>query len=208
MSHLSPRARTALAIAVALATLGLAIVLREQVREIVVLPMVRFAWLLGLYLRIVPQWVLWGVFLTVALFIAIGSVLRPEISGERRRREAPMEHPGPIETEMRWIRLAARGSYGRWRLAQRLAELMAQAEAHRTRTPLARVKRQLAQGDWQAPDEIVSYVQAGLSPPPSRTTWLALSQMGRQRAPRLTPNADPERVIAYIQEEIEGNHAD
>jgi hypothetical protein len=200
------RTRVALAATIALVTLALAVVLRDQVREVIVLPMVRFAWLLGLYVRIVPQWALWAVFLTVALFIAIGSVLQPVGGARRRRAELPLEHPGPIKSEMRWIRLAQRGSYGRWRLAQRLAELVAQARAHTTRTPLARVKRQLARGRLGAPDEIAAYVEAGLNPPPSRTTWLALNQLGRQQAQRPALHIDPNRVIAYIEDEIEGNH--
>ena len=129
MNVLLNRYRYWIAGAVLLLTLVLAIVLRDFTREVIVIPIAEFVWLLDYYLKGLPQPIVWAIFLFVTLYVAVSSIAQAPHK-KKRAAESTLEYPGPVEAELKWIRLASYGSYGRWRLAQRLAILLVDALAH------------------------------------------------------------------------------
>jgi len=192
---------------VALAAWGL----RGFVRQVIAVPLLYFYWITRLYLQSVPQVFLWVIVLVIAFLLAaksLGATRRP-IRIAPVAREAPI---GPVEAEMGWIRLAARSGYGKWRLAQRLAELAADVLAHRRGITPGQVRKQLRVGELDAPPEIRAYMKAGLGPIPSIPLGCLLGPWARPqpRADFHATDLDPERAVEFLEDrlEVQRDHGD
>ena len=144
---------------------------------------------------------MWGLFLAVASYVALNSFSKTQ----RKRRggeEVAMQYLGPVESELKWIRLASYGSYGRWRLAQRLAGLLAKALAQHYRMTEAEAKRALQAGRWEVPPEIRAYVLMGLGTPESRPPIIRLLRP-RSRPQGAPHTSDPNAVMDFIEAKLE-----
>ena len=186
-------------------TLVLTLTLRDFARDVIVVPIAQFLWLTNLYLRAIPQPVLWGIFLTATLYVAVGS-LSENKTRRRRRKEPPLAYSGPVETELKWVRLSAHGNYGRWRLAQRLTDLAATALALCAHEAESEVKRSLARGAWEAPPEMKRYFRAGLGPPITRPGFLWPRRSAAELRNHPLRTTSPRDVIAFIEQELEEEH--
>jgi hypothetical protein len=185
----------------------LMIVLRDFAREAIVVPLLYVLWLGRLLFRSIPQPLLWSLFLTLVLFVAVRSLGGRE-GPARGTRETEAEYPGRVWVWTRRVQLAARGDYSRWRLAHYLRKLTLDVLAHRERLTPEQLKRRLGTGEVVAPPAVQAYLRAGLMSMPSGPIGLLsrLRQQLRSRA-RISPlDADLESAVQFLEDQLEVSH--
>ena len=175
---------------------GLTLILRDLLDERLITPLFYLAWVSGLILLSVPQSIIWGLFLIVALMIAARSLLR------RRSRSKPTPPPrrietGRIEPWLKLIRQAEQEPYYRWQLAQRLRNITLDALAHEMRLPLKQIRRKLTQDELDLPPDIQRYLQA------SRTSFGHFTPKRRLFSSQPDPSPldlPPEKIAQFLEE--------
>ncbi|NLS78401.1 MAG: hypothetical protein GXY76_14175 [Chloroflexi bacterium] len=187
----------------ALLLLAALILAFRDIARAVVTRLAQVLWTVHLLFQSVPRWAWWTTLLAAALSLAARS-LAPRRPKRPAGDEEPLPAVGPITAELRYVRLAQQGRYGQWRLAQRLAELAAQALAYRDRIPLQEARQHLRAGNSGLPEGFRRYLQADLgSLGESARKRLALVRR-RPDAPRVTESRpQPDQVIAYIEQLLE-----
>ncbi len=187
-----------------LLAIGLVLILRLLVRGVA-------DWLAGAldsilpYLQLVPQPVLWTVFVAILLFVMLDSLIgirwrrRSEQAGARTR-------PGRVGTWQQAIRRANRDSMYRdayrWRLAQDLANLTEEVLA-RNEPPRAGAARRPA---GAACAELPASVQDCLAATQSTVIFRRRSLLQRlfRRPSRHSPlDFDLEEVVSFLEEQME-----
>jgi hypothetical protein len=185
----------------------LVLVLRDFAREAIVVPLLYVLWLGRLLFRSIPQPLLWSLFLTLVLFVAVRSLGKRggSVGG---MREAEAESPGRVWVWARRIQLAARGDYSRWRLAHYLRKLILDVLAHRERLTPEQLKRRLGTGEVVAPPAVQAYLRAGLMPMPSGPIGLfsRLRQQLRSRARPSPLDAGLESAVQFLENQLEVPH--
>lgn len=146
----------------------LAVLFREVARQIVVLPALYLFWLFGLLGRSIPQALIWGILVIVALRVAVGALLARRRRAETLPRHPDMEHWGRARTWAKWVERAARGGYDRRRLARQLSELALAALAQREHLPVDQVREALEVGALDVPAPVRTYILAALAAPAAR----------------------------------------
>ncbi len=139
----------------------------------------------------VPQGVVWLAFVLTMAVVAIASLWAESGDAIRRRMES-----GPRGRVFDWLRLvtlAQRHDYSRWRLAQRLALLLAETIAERDRVELRVARQRLATSTIDAPPQVVAFLRAGLEGYRQRQGLFA-----RRRQPSPL-DADLEQVVAAVE---------
>ena len=202
-----PWLRLALALALWI-LLGALVLAFRDLAQVVVARLARLLWAAHLLFQSIPRWALWTALLALALLLALRSLAPP-----RHRRDMADEEPppatGPIAAELRYIRLAEQGRYGQWRLAQRLAELAAQALAYRDRIPPTEARQRIHAGTADLPEGLRRYLHADLgSIGASRRGLLASLRRGLAPPPAATPRTaalppEADQAIAFIEELLE-----
>ncbi|RME53087.1 MAG: hypothetical protein D6790_18040 [Caldilineae bacterium] len=184
------------------ATTVLVLAVDGFLRQVIVEPLLYVGWVIGVVITSLPQAVFWGLFLLLALVLALRSLSRgkPPPPLPRPARE---EFHGPVVT---WLHLLERGKsrrFGRWNLAQSLRRLtftLLQPD-----DPYAIHPEQAGPVQPDLPPEIEAYFNARL-PPVQSLGWRWLLQQA-QRTPPGPLDLDPETVIAFLEEEtIEHGH--
>jgi hypothetical protein len=189
---------------VVLTLLALWLGLQDLAREIIRTRLLRALWVIYLVFQSIPPWLLWTALLTVMLLLARRSLTT-------RERPAPpplLEEPpavGPVAAEMHWLNLAAHSSYGRWRLAQRLAQLALGALAQRERLTAHAVRQALDSGDIQVPPSVRVYLRSGFGSPIPEPTRRLDSLLRFLRPPAQPPTTDrrPLQAIEFLEEILE-----
>jgi hypothetical protein len=105
------------------ATAVLAFVIRDFVRQVIVLPLVYVGWFGWIVLTNLPFWIFWAVLLLVMVAIAGASLRRPE----RYRRPAPPPDAlpqGPVTTWYKLLDQAERSTTAQRRLARGLGQVL------------------------------------------------------------------------------------
>jgi hypothetical protein len=185
----------------------LVLVLRDFAREAIVVPLLYVLWLGRLLFQSIPQPLLWSLFLTLVLFVAVRSLVKRRGSvGEMREPEA--ESPGRVRVWARRIQLAARGDYSRWRLAHYVRKLILDVLAHRERLTPEQLKRRLGTGEVHAPLAVQAYLRAGLMPMPSGPIGFLsrLRHRLRSRARTSPLDADLESAVQFLENQLEVPH--
>jgi hypothetical protein len=178
----------------------LAFALRDAVEEAIIGPAAYVWWVVGILWRSVPQLLFWTIAAVGVLILVLDSLLPGAQAIPSRRVPAkPSPARGPIEEVAEWMRRAPKGTYLKWRVANRLGvlaqELLAQREGREKRRPSTR----LVGRDWSPPEGIADYLEAGLSGPfaqhvPPRRPWSRVAA---------TPlDIDPGAAIAYLEKQM------
>jgi len=198
------RNRLALIAATLLLTAILALALSDLTQEAVAVPIWYVIWIGQLLFNAIPQSLLWALFLTVALVIAVRSLLKRPQSKEEPAIE-PI-HTGQVQVLLSWIQRQEESDYFKQRLAQHLGKLALEALAYQRRLTLSELRQHLRSLD--APPEIRAYLQAGLAPTPSRPISLAsrlLHSLGLRRT--TSPlDLDPEIVVQFVERQLGATH--
>jgi len=194
--------RRALFLGLALAAaIGLAVLLRDLVREALVEPLAYLLWLVRLELESLPQAIAWVALIVIGLLLA-GRSLVAGAAPARRAAPGERDYAGQVEATVRWLNLTTHGDYYKWRLAQRLSELALEALAQREQIGVEEARRRLDDGRLDVPPDIRAYLQAGLQPdyfgrlPRPRWRW-------RLRAPSSSLDLAPETVVRFLETQLE-----
>lgn len=196
------RDRLVLAVAAALLVGTLAYLLRDFSREMIARYLARYVWVVNLVLLSIPRPLLWTLFILALLAITFRSLA---VEGSLAQPSVALDHlppaVGPVAAEMHWVQLARVGHYGRWRLAQRLADLAAEALAYQRGLSPSDVKQSLRRGEIALPAELMLYVRGGLgsviAPPARFSRW----HRGRPTSVLSTERAAD--LVRYLEEELE-----
>jgi hypothetical protein len=174
----------------------LAILFRDVAREIIVLPILYLFWLFGVLWRSIPQSLIWGIFVIVALRVAVGALLARRRRAELHAGQQDTVHWGRARVWSRWVRLSARGGYEQRRLARYLSELALAAIAQHEHLPLEDTRAALEGGTLDVPSEIRDYILAALAgPAPARFGGLRERLQSRPAALRL----DAAEVVRFLE---------
>jgi hypothetical protein len=173
----------------------LAPVLRDFVREVVVIPFLYLFWFGRFIFESIPQAMLWGCFSILILMIMGISLL-----GKRHRKRTSLKsleaHQERIESWANLIHRARQDDYFKWRLAQRLQKLTLDAIAHSKNQSLKQTRQQLKRGELDLPPELQAYFLASLA---------SLGQLSAPKRfflskPTTSPlDLDPTQVIRFLE---------
>jgi hypothetical protein len=165
------------------------VLLSGAVEDAVILPVVKFFWLLKGYYGSLDQVISWGALLVLLVVIAVFS-LRGGTPGLYARREQVDELPGEVGQLAFWIRRSKHGPYPRWYLARTLAELA--LDLLRGRGADAERGGQLTGPGWEPPENTQAYLETAM-----RTTPATFSRQLEQAEVDRDPEA--ESVIEYLE---------
>jgi hypothetical protein len=193
----------ALITATLLLTVILALALPDLTREAIVVPIWYAIWIGQLLFHAIPQAILWALLFTIALVVAVRSLLkRPQF--EEKPEIEPI-YTGQVHVLLRWIHQEER-DYFKHRLAQHLGRLTLETLAYRKRLTLMEIRPLM--GSMDAPPEVRAYLQAGLTPMPPRPGGLLsrlLRSLGLRRA--TSPlDLHPEIVVQFIERQLGITH--
>jgi hypothetical protein len=174
----------------------LAPLIRNFIRDVVVIPLLYLVWIGRIVFDTIPQTAFWGCFLVIALLMAAASLLKQRESPSRIR-EVKTVQLGRVETWAKLIRQAAQEDYYQWRLAQPLRELIVETLAHEARLTSKQIKQRLRDEQLDLPAEIHAYLQASLK----SLSHLSAPRFRFRSSRRASPlNLDPESVVQFLEE--------
>jgi len=176
----------------------LTVVLQEYTRQLIV-PFLFLAWIGRLLVETVPQVMIWGLFIAIALLVAARSLLnRRATSPPVRRLQPPVE--GRIERWATLIEQSRHETYYRWQLAQPLRALIIGVLAHRQRSTPRQIKQQLAANSIELPPDIEAYLQA------SMTSFSRLLTERSRFRPEPAPSPldlAPEEIVQFLEDQLD-----
>lgn len=180
----------------------LALVLRDFMRESVVVPLLYGLWIARLYIESLPQTLFWALLIIAALVIAGGSLI-----GRRKPRAKARAIEGePKGRVTQWalrIRLGTQGDYFRARLARRLGQLALATLAHRQHRPMEEIREMIESGELDGPKEIAAYLQAGLAR--DRSTLRREAASSWPWTHKASPlDLDPAQIVTYLEDKSRG----
>ena len=187
------RRRVLLAFAGLSLPIVLAIVFQDFFRETVVVPILYVLWVVYLYVVSLPQALVWGVFLGLALLAV--TLAAPRATRFQQRRGFPdrLEEAGRVAAWVERVRLAKRSLYFQHALARRLGKLTLAILAQPKRLEPDALKVQLMRGDLDGrmPQEALEYLKWGL-----------LRRPPGGSARRAEPLQAPRALVRYLEERL------
>jgi hypothetical protein len=196
----SLRNHLALIAATLLLTVTLALALPDLTREAIVVPIWYVIWIGQLLFHAIPQAILWALLFTIALVVAVRSLLkRPQF--EEKPEIEPIS-TGQVHVLLRWIQSQEERDYFKHCLAQHLGRLTLETLAYRKRLTLREIRPLM--GSLDAPPEIRAYLQAGLTLMPPRPGNLFSRLLHRLGWRRVTSPLDlhPEIVVQFVERQL------
>jgi len=186
----------------------LVMVATGSVSDLIVVPLLYMFWVARLLYASIPQALLWGGFLAIAVLILWRSLIWR--SPPEPARDPDIAVHGRVSAWVRVLNESGRDDHMRWRLAQRLGQLGLETLACKERCAPQEVRHRLEEGSLDMPAELRAYLRAGTAyyAPEirmRRSWWRAIPFGGRagiaQRARPL--DLDPEQVIQYLEETLQ-----
>lgn len=182
--------------------LCLAFVMQDVVRFVFIVPLSYLWWALKLLYSLLPQVVIWGGLVVLAIIIFFNSLIsieKPKIF-IKRNTSAPRES---VETLATILVKARGGIYNKWRVANRLARIARDLLIQRGDREHAKILGPLIGRDWQPPASVCDYLEVGLNGSfadyPIRRWWLF------KRAEPTPLDLDVEKVVTYLEGQIKDN---
>jgi hypothetical protein len=191
------------AIGLALLLIGLlALIINGTIGDMVVVPLLFLWWAAQVLYQSVPQALLWGVFVMIAVLLMAKSF---------PWKSAPLPHIAPqavpqgrVADWSRWLGASSRDDHSRWRLAQRVSQLAVETLAFREQCPPQEISRRLANGSLDIPPQLRAYLYAGsmpYAPKPRQRHRFGRSAQDMAHADPLA--TDPQLVIDYLEDTLQ-----
>jgi hypothetical protein len=191
------KSRIAILVVLLLAAAGVAVVLTGAARDLIIVPLAKFFWMLkGIY-GSVPEAEAWIFVLVVVALIFVIVLLRADWA-EREVTEERTIYPGDVQQLSFWINRGHRGAYSRWHLARRLAELS--LDILESRGANAKSTRRLSGPGWDPPPAVQKYLETAL-----RTTYADYSRKSATE-PESSLDIDVQSVVAYLESLLESDN--
>lgn len=140
----------------------LAFVMRGTVERMIIRPLLYVWWIAGLYYDALPQILWWILIVAASMWFILGS-LAPEQKLRLRKADPPFMGRGQVESLALWLNKASRGNYFKWLVAQRLGVLARDLLAFRERRNPPSAREALRSEEWNPPQEVAAYLEAGLN---------------------------------------------
>ncbi len=169
----------------------------------IVVPILYVLWVTELALRIIPQPVVWAIFMVLAFIILVKSLSNPQKS-RRRIYKPATRHLGRVEELAKLIQFSRKWSYSRWNLAHHLAELASEILAFRERCTSKQIQERLEDGVLKANWDIRAYFQAGMKKEMSWQTGLfsKIKHWRRSQELRSPLDLDPENAVHFLEDQL------
>jgi hypothetical protein len=204
---MSARTKTLLVLVaiILLLAIPLWLLLLDEVRQVLLGPLLPFVQAGQLLSQAIPQALLWALGLLLAGAVALRSLnWRPGPAPQRSTTTGGST--GPVRAWTHWLREQGQGGYFKKRLAHRLGRLAVQALAPYERLTAQQARRLLDRLD--APPEIRAYLQAGFEPEPPATLTgsrilARLKSRIRVNTQRSPLDLDPEEVVRFLETQLE-----
>ncbi len=166
MKNLEPRTRLVVYILSALIPiLALLLIGRNLVRDVIVVPIEYNLWLAGLAIRVIPQYVFWGILCALVLVMALSSLMAG------KNQPQPVEKEELIRTRSErvafWtiqIRMRARGNYSRLRFADFFSKLILDILTYTGGVSQAQYEDALKTGLMDLPPGVLAFLKTRLTP--------------------------------------------
>lgn len=139
----------------------LALLLRDIVYEVIILPMAFIGWQLGLWYRSLAQSIWWLLIVVLVLFI-LGSSLLPQEETAQRKQTVSKPKRGQVEQLSVEMGRVQGGIYFKWLVANRLGKLAYQILLHRESGRTRSVFAPLVGTDWEPSKDLQTYLETGL----------------------------------------------
>lgn len=197
------RGRLIIATLVALALALLLPPVQAVVRDSVLVPLLEVVWFANLIFSSMPQGLVWGFLVLVALVAMVSSgTLRSTFTPPAVRQWTTQA--GLLAPWARLVFQSSRDEYARWRLAQRLAQLAQNVLGGSQPLSPVELRRYLANDHAAIPADVRSYLLAGLSTyTPLRRPLSGLTLFDLRDRGSGPLALDPERVVAFLEAQHE-----
>jgi hypothetical protein len=192
-----------IALGLALLLAGLvALIVTGAINDIVIVPLLFLWWGARVLYESLPQALMWGILVVIAVLLIAKSL--PWNSAGLPAADPGQASAGRVSNWARFLRESSRDDHGRWRLAQRLAQLAIEALAFREQCPPQEISRRIDDGTLDIDPQLRAYLRAGIlpyAPTPTHRRWLG------RRAPEAAhagPLAiDPQQMIEYLEDRLQ-----
>lgn len=176
---------------------------QDVIRYVFLQPLSYLWWQVNILYKSVAQIVYWALLVVLVLGVAASSLLVRPPQQERRELKRRIER-GPLEEMSWWLAQSQqRGTYFKWRVAHRLAELAVRVVARDDLSRSLPAEKIFSGKDWSPDPEVQQYLVAGLERQlvaPGRTLFFGMGP--RTQSPY---DIEVERVIAYLESRMELN---
>ncbi|MBN1219773.1 MAG: hypothetical protein JXM69_12660 [Anaerolineae bacterium] len=168
-------------------------------RKAIITPLLYFYWVGRLIFESIPRSIFWGLFLIIALIIAINS-LRQTAPRLRRSRQPKTSPPERIQTWAGLLQRAEQEDYYKWQLAQRLHKLAVNSLAHAERVDPGEIRQRLVEKQLNLTPEVQAYLEAGMT---SFSHFLGARPRFRFKKQTTPLDLDPEEVIRFLEDNLD-----
>ena len=187
----------------------LTLVLRDFVREYVVLPLVNLGWIAWIGVLSVPQAIYWGAFLLLALIVAVRSLSSGSnrISGRFERSVPRYRSPSRYGYWQTGLKSISQSSFAHERVERELQTLVLQILAEQRRLAVEEMREQLFQGtldisaEAQVIKDLFELTPHAFSPPAPRGLLAWLARLFGRSTPHTTSSLDIPGVVAWLEEQ-------
>lgn len=177
----------------------LAFVFQDVVRTAVILPLSYLWWSLTILYHSIAQVIYWVVLVAGVLLMAFGSLYGGSILPQRERSFHRHER-GPVQNFAWWLTQRGRGTYFKWRVANRMGELAREMLRQRGDNPPG-PPFALRGRDWEPPEAVGNYLEAGLN-----RSFAEFPRRGWFFPPPQTPfDMEIDPVVEYLESQMETN---
>ena len=206
------RRRLLMLLAVVIVNALLALILRDFVREFVIIPLLNLAWVAWIGLISVPQAIYWGIFLVLAVIIAVRSFSTGTSRSPTRFERSVQRYNTPSRYGYWKVGLASitRSSFAHERVERELQNLVVQILAEQRRVGVDELRDQLFSGALDLSTEMpiiqdllkLDFHTSWTPAPRGLAVWLA-RLFGRPVA-QIAPRIEVPAVIEWLEEQTGG----
>jgi hypothetical protein len=140
----------------------LAFALQDVVRLALVLPLAYLWWALGVVYGAVPQVVLWVGLIVLVVFLLLSSLTPRGMSAPLEKKEV-RTRKGNVEDLALALEKTRKGTYNKWKVANRLGRLARDLLIQRGDRVSTKVIGPLTGRDWQPSEPVRAYLDVGLN---------------------------------------------
>jgi hypothetical protein len=173
--------------------------IEDFVQQMIVKPVLHVAWLVVFVLENLPQALFWLAFIIIAIIIARKSFARSS-ANRSSGQQTPVVHHGPVATWSGLLERAQTRDFSRWRLAQAMRSLTRDVLTPNQDLGAEQLEATDDRPVIVLPAEIEAYFSAPV-PRYKRFGWLRVRSRGTEASQGL--DLDPERVVEYLENEID-----
>jgi hypothetical protein len=183
--------------------------LQDLACKVIVVPILYIFWQADIALRIIPQPVIWIIFIMFGSIILMKSFVSPKKS-RKNIWKTTKRYPGRVKELAKLICFAQKWNYSRWNLAHYLAGLASEILAFREQCPREQILKKLENGGLKASQDIRRYFQAGIQKKDiQRNNFFSNLRQGlRSQKQSSSLEFNLENAIRFLEDQLEGHYDD